>query len=115
MLYNLKPARWFAAHLHVRYEAEINHEKKDEYSVSARELLGRKGANKIRNSDEIQIDDDSEDINAVSSSSPTNDVDNSKVVSKTTKFLSLDKCLPRRQFLEVKKKKNTIKKITIKE
>ncbi|KAG1444840.1 hypothetical protein G6F55_012184 [Rhizopus delemar] len=101
LLYNLKPARWFAAHLHVRYEAEINHEKKDEYSVSARELLGRKGANKIRNSDEIQIDDDSEDINAVSSSSPTNDVDNSKVVSKTTKFLSLDKCLPRRQFLEI--------------
>ncbi|KAG0930797.1 hypothetical protein G6F32_011885 [Rhizopus arrhizus] len=39
LLYNLKPARWFAAHLHVRYEAEINHEKKDEYSVSARELL----------------------------------------------------------------------------
>ncbi|KAG0864856.1 hypothetical protein G6F16_010690 [Rhizopus arrhizus] len=101
LLYNLKPARWFAAHLHVRYEAEINHEKKDEYSVSARELLSKKGANKIRNSDEIQIYDDSKDINADSSSSSTNPVDNSKVKSKTTKFLSLDKCLPRRQFLEI--------------
>ncbi|CAG2237878.1 DBR1 [Mytilus edulis] len=55
LLYYLKPEYWFAAHLHIKFPAAVQHE--------ASSIL--------------------------------------KCQSKVTKFLSLDKCLPRRKFLQV--------------
>lgn len=52
LLYHLKPEFWFAAHLHIKFPAAVQHES-------------------------------------------------SNGQSKVTKFLSLDKCLPRRKFLQV--------------
>ncbi|KAG1470069.1 hypothetical protein G6F56_002893 [Rhizopus delemar] len=79
ILTKLQPTWWFAAHLHVRYEAEINHNN-NKYTSSADAVLG--------NSSKGQQD-------------TTQDRVNNSVTSKTTKFLSLDKCLFKRQFLEV--------------
>lgn len=68
LLRQLKPSWWLSAHLHVRYEATINHNKR-----------------KKKNEDELDLD-------------LFSDEDNEESV---TKFLSLDKCLPRRSWLEI--------------
>ncbi|KAG6899323.1 hypothetical protein C0993_011225 [Termitomyces sp. T159_Od127] len=89
LLKTLKPKRWFAAHMHTRFEAEVVHNSTVE---------GAKPA-------EITIEDDcfhgetSKETDATTSMRETE-----KPVSEapsTTKFLALDKCLPRRKFLEV--------------
>ncbi|KAK2705390.1 hypothetical protein QYM36_017435 [Artemia franciscana] len=53
LLEDVRPAHWFAAHLHVRFTATVNHEEKDGKPASV------------------------------------------------TRFLALDKCLPKRKFLEI--------------
>lgn len=67
LLRQLKPKWWLSAHLHVRYEATINHNKRK------------------KNEDELELDLFSED----------------ERVEPTTRFLALDKCLPRRDWLEI--------------
>lgn len=101
ILSKVQPAYWFSAHLHVHYAAIVDHEmwKKGEYPASTQQILGgdRGQPQKpiVENPDEIEIslsDDDDE-------TPETKEVE--KTEPKITKFLSLDKCLPRRQFLQV--------------
>ncbi|KAF8627152.1 hypothetical protein AX17_006369 [Amanita inopinata Kibby_2008] len=111
LLKTLKPNWWFAAHLHTRYEATVYHENFS--SLQAIPAMPR-------NPDEIVIDDVFEDdvtdtsIQQVTEevgpeASGSNDVhgrdynDSSRPSPKnvTTRFLALDKCLPKRKFLEV--------------
>ncbi|KAI9273712.1 lariat debranching enzyme, C-terminal domain-containing protein [Sporodiniella umbellata] len=74
ILSKLQPAWWFSAHLHVRFEAKIDHNHKV-YSKNAQEFLH------ISSKDEEKIPEDH--------------------VPKVTNFLSLDKCLYKREFLEI--------------
>lgn len=120
LLMTLKPQWWFSAHLHVKFEATVVHGDTVEAVIPA---AGQ-------NPDEITIDDDEFDEGkAEESSTATMPVDHSESVPKnpdeiilddeeedvivppapsrpqehrSTKFLALDKCLPRRKFLEVR-------------
>ncbi|PVF95639.1 hypothetical protein CPB86DRAFT_568097 [Serendipita vermifera] len=149
----LRPSWWFAAHLHVRFQAEYDHTGggvsdwgKGKGEPSYGRSPGPAGPSVVKNADEIVMDDDDEGSEHPSSSLPaassasaknTDEIvmdddddeaatavstaqqaeeepnpDNSTAVPTdtpssgpslpyTTKFLALDKCLPRRRFLEI--------------
>jgi len=117
LLRNLQPTWWFAAHLHTRFEARVRHDlpqpgqpssgpppgvnNPDEITIDEEEVEGgiddpSRGAATVpsasivlQNPDEITLEDE---IGMVEPPPPP---------PRETKFLALDKCLPRRQFLEV--------------
>lgn len=88
LLKKLKPEYWFSAHLHVKYAAIYNH-------------LPIIPPKPVENPDEINLDSsDDEEENTVDNS--INKVSSTDLEPpKITKFLALDKCLPKRQFLQV--------------
>lgn len=116
LLRTLKPAWWFSAHLHVRFEAIYRHG----HSSGS---IGEGWAEPIQadNPDEIFVDLEEEPSSASPRSSKP-DEDGIKPPTSTetaiqypkssaflrpsdlveTHFLALDKCLPRREFLEVR-------------
>ncbi|KAI8068155.1 lariat debranching enzyme, C-terminal domain-containing protein [Gilbertella persicaria] len=87
ILSQLKPSYWFSAHLHVHYAAIVRHDmwQKGQYPPKTQAILDQF---KPKNPDEIILDEDD-----IQESSEEN--------STLTKFLSLDKCLPKRQFLQI--------------
>ncbi|GBE82954.1 Lariat debranching enzyme [Sparassis crispa] len=123
LLHTLQPEWWFAAHLHCRFEARVVHETASGASIGTSAV--------DKNPDEIAIEDDDDDdekagtTEAEAEVSPINNGDvaaaprNSDEIvlddeeedivapppaplpPAETKFLALDKCLPRRQFLEI--------------
>lgn len=80
LLRALRPEWWFSAHLHTRYQATVLHDPAFHTATTP------------GNPDEVIIEDDEF---PTSPASPP-----SQCLERTT-FLALDKCLPRRQFLEV--------------
>ncbi|KAG2361850.1 lariat debranching enzyme, C-terminal domain-containing protein [Suillus spraguei] len=120
LLQTLKPKWWFSAHLHVRFQATVQHEQpgtgSDSLSITS----------PPQNPDEIAIADD--DFDAIESQNPLNEVprlqtaphnpdeitlqeEEEEVIQSppvahrpqpsVTNFLALDKCLPKREFMEV--------------
>lgn len=110
LLKTLKPDWWFAAHLHVHFEAIVSHTdvpesydykvakagNPDEIAIDDEEevdsnpqLLTSTAQVNRQNEDEIILDDEEEDVAAP------------PPPPRVTKFVALDKCLPRRRFLEV--------------
>ncbi|KAJ3350417.1 hypothetical protein HDU91_006250 [Kappamyces sp. JEL0680] len=77
LLERLQPSYWFSAHLHVKFEAAFHHPASPQ---------------PVANPDEIDLSD-SDDDQAEQAPAETG--------PKTTRFLALDKCLPKRQFLEI--------------
>lgn len=126
LLRTLKPEWWFSAHLHCRFEATVLHPGTEAVNDGSAAVVER-------NPDEIVIEDESfeDEIPAVAAASAAPSVpaetpapavvanpdeivldDEEEEVAKPpppppkpieTKFLALDKCLPRRQFLEVRR------------
>jgi hypothetical protein len=99
LLQNLKPSWWFAAHLHTRFEARVQHDPLVSPVVA------------VKNPDEIAIGDEDDDFEVPSSTTAPQNSDEIGLENEVetaapppapreTKFLALDKCLPRRQFLE---------------
>lgn len=112
ILSKLKPSYWFSAHLHVHYAALVDHDmwKNGTYPPKTQEILNGTRPSIIQqqqqriNSDEIDIslsDDEQEEKEKKENDVEVEPVQAKKQLSKTTKFLSLDKCLPRRQFLQI--------------
>ncbi|KDR74528.1 hypothetical protein GALMADRAFT_250535 [Galerina marginata CBS 339.88] len=105
LLQTVKPKWWFAAHMHVRFEAQVPHEGDAPEPVQA------------SNPDEIQIEDEDEATPPVAQPSTSRNPDEITLddeedaveapppppsqPASVTNFLALDKCLPRRQFMEV--------------
>lgn len=85
LLKTLKPKRWFAAHMHTRFEAEVVHN-------SAVEGAKPDGIT-------VENDEPSKETGATASKCETGTL--TSEAPSTTKFLALDKCRPRRKFLEV--------------
>ncbi|KAH9859145.1 DBR1-domain-containing protein [Lenzites betulinus] len=124
LLRTLHPVWWFAAHLHCRFEAKVVHQPASGVSTAP------PAASSVEktNPDEINIDDEDEDVQTPLPLSSAN-VDVAPALPDVprnpdeitledeeddveapplpppppvaTNFLALDKCLPRRKFLEV--------------
>ena len=120
LLRNLQPTWWFAAHLHTRFEARVRY---DQPHLPEPEQPSSKPQPQVGNPDEITID---EEVVETGFDAPSGGAATVQTASTTlqnpdeitledeigtveppppprpeTKFLALDKCLPRRQFLEV--------------
>lgn len=78
LLNTLKPKWWFAAHLHVKFEASVMHNRN-----------AMKQENQATSTSFIGLESECETGMNLS--------------EQMTKFLSLDKCLPKRQFLQLLK------------
>ncbi|KAH7107032.1 DBR1-domain-containing protein [Auriculariales sp. MPI-PUGE-AT-0066] len=135
LLRKLQPKFWFASHLHVKFEATVNHAASqgaslpdlvqqaaveanpdeivlDDFDDTAAPAPSDQPASTgttshSANPDEITIDDEEFDTSAPAdltpqfSSAPAPDRPISPSLERYTKFLALDKCLPKRSFLEV--------------
>lgn len=119
LLQTLRPDWWFSAHLHVRFEAVVKHGSGEQGPEEGNPHVA------AANPEEIVISD--EDMNDENSSTETTSnvargrtsqnpdeitlVDDDELIEpppprpinppSETKFIALDKCLPRRDFLEV--------------
>ncbi|KAF8521404.1 lariat debranching enzyme, C-terminal domain-containing protein [Hysterangium stoloniferum] len=113
LLKTIKPSWWFSAHLHTKFEAVYNHTNPNSSTPAA----GPRAENPdeilidddfddahagpvIENPDEIKIDEEEEDVDAENAKRPVA----AKIQTaerEETRFLALDKCLPRRDFLEI--------------
>ncbi|TMW69219.1 hypothetical protein Poli38472_001375 [Pythium oligandrum] len=80
LLYQLRPAHWFAAHLHVKFAAVVRHQHTATPMEDTEETAATAGGDEA----------------AASAAGPSPPAE-----PEMTKFLALDKCLPRREFLQV--------------
>jgi len=87
LLRTLKPEWWFSAHLHTYYEATVDH------------VPSAQPAH--QNPDEIVIDELEDEPEVAQAGSAEECVAGSGPIYASTKFLALDKCLPKRRYLEV--------------
>ncbi|KAF9265672.1 DBR1-domain-containing protein [Marasmius fiardii PR-910] len=107
LLHTLKPEWWFSAHLHCRFDATVVHQNgegvvsvsmnPDEITIEDDFDDEASGSSAIQprvrnNPDEITLEDEEDAVVAV----PV-----PKLPPSVTRFIALDKCLPRRNFLEV--------------
>ncbi|KAF5356630.1 hypothetical protein D9758_008228 [Tetrapyrgos nigripes] len=130
LLRTLKPEWWFSAHLHVKFEATVVHNAVESQPSVTEATSPTQPPPKVANPDEIAIDDDEfDDTPAAGPTTSASDVqpappppeapsnpdeikldDEEEDVApqpsiqqppSVTRFLALDKCLPRRKYLEV--------------
>lgn len=119
LLRTLKPQWWFSAHLHVRFQAIVRHEQCGTGPIAPSAASQPQNPDEItiaddfdavepqdlpievprvhetlQNPDEITLEDEEEEViqlpHVAYQSEPS-----------VTKFLALDKCLPKREFMEV--------------
>jgi hypothetical protein len=84
ILHELQPSHWFSAHLHVKYAALVAHSHQQDNQQRQGQGRGQKRKSPSRGP-----------------SPPPGFGQGRKGRDKFTKFLALDKCLPRRGFLQV--------------
>ncbi|KAI5970027.1 DBR1 [Candida margitis] len=87
LLHHLKPQYWFSGHLHVKFEANVNHNKPEPKPV--------------KNVNEISLDMDSSDEASDDDSQEHKKVKPNAHVEHDTHFLALDKYGPRRSYFKV--------------
>lgn len=98
MLHSLQPKYWFSAHLHVKFAALVNHEQQPQSEPVQQNTPAA-------NPDEIALDFDDEVEETKNEETEANPVEETTTTTpatpKVTRFLSLDKCLPGREFLQI--------------
>lgn len=111
LMERLQPRYWFLAHMHVRYSVKFQHKE----TSKLQEIINKDSieldmddddSSKQSNPEAIEIDMESEEDEDEPKSRDTNNTPTPKSIGsqptppKVTEFLALDKCLPRRKFLE---------------
>lgn len=101
LLVSLRPKFWFAAHLHVKFEA-VYHHRHSMYNQSIQSIQSIIGN---QPPEQKEITSDTTFIALESSNSPSNICSGTSshedLTEQMTRFLSLDKCLPRRHHLQI--------------
>ncbi|KAG4301002.1 hypothetical protein PCANB_002649 [Pneumocystis canis] len=98
LMNKLQPTYWFAAHLHVKFEAIKRHDMSENVLEDQKNKINKI----VKNPDEIDLDDNSVNESECNSTDIQSDLNDKKETSyKATRFLALDKCLPGRHFLEI--------------
>lgn len=88
LLCRLKPKWWLSAHLHVKYRATVQHELQEKNSLST-----KKNENEI----DLELSDEDEKFDKTQSENSIR----CNCQTSVTNFLALDKCAPRRQWIDV--------------
>lgn len=96
LLHKLRPSYWFSAHLHTKFAALVPHPKQDKKAPQG-EAAGAAAAAEEGRSEDGPSERTAQEASDQASNGPCVPV----VRHPATKFLSLDKCLPRRSFLQV--------------
>jgi hypothetical protein len=93
LLHLLQPSHWFSAHLHVKYAAVVKHQQQGEKEAS-------KEADALSSAKDIAPFEPGKVTKIESPASGAGAADES-TEPKVTKFLSLDKAIPGRRFLQL--------------
>lgn len=94
LLRDLRPLWWLSAHLHVRFLASIKHNKRSSQPSNGSTSRMKKNLNEIDL--DLSCDDDEKPDVLTNEES-----DEPSLKYDETRFLALDKCLPRRRWLEI--------------
>jgi len=86
LLHSLKPKHWFAAHLHVKFEACVRH-KNDNTSTQVAKPAASTKFHGVESNDGICPDNNESNMETLT--------------DQMTRFLSLDKCLPKRRHIQI--------------
>ena len=105
ILEQIKPNYWFSAHLHTKFAALVHHQGNTNNGTASLGDGRRIHPNVPSSNDPTKPSDPSSSAIDTSKSNKNEDEapikNNSAPVQSTTRFLSLDKCLPGRQFLQI--------------
>ncbi|KAK6540442.1 hypothetical protein TWF694_009237 [Orbilia ellipsospora] len=117
VLRKVKPRYWFAAHMHVKFAALVDHEEgpRTEAPIDPTDWTDvPEMIEATKNEDEIDLDMEDVDVSETSEKQPAKPAETTSkssgfyeqypsapTTNKRTHFLALDKLLPRRDFLQI--------------
>jgi lariat debranching enzyme len=99
LLNHLKPRYWFSAHLHVKFHATVTHDNPGSINMSAVSLVPSQTIQSMPG--EHTPGGEGEPITQFVAAESTDPCQGPDLTTQMTQFLSLDKCLPRRNYLSI--------------